>query len=124
MSEISAIYLIQYIEDMFSYIIKKHKELYLYFKSSIEKSNIKCKLFPSYHSEILTLSCFPVLFENYNDNIRLNLLSNKIFCKKYYHPLKNTKIATKIYDSILCIPCNKDMEFNDIDKIIYIISNS
>lgn len=126
MSEISASYIIQYLENNFDLIIKTHKNLYYYFKSLLETkyTNLKCNLFPSFHSDIITPACFPLLFDNYNDNIRLTLLKNGIFCKKYYHPLKKTPNATSIYNKILCIPCTKDMTNSHIDFILNIIYKS
>ena len=61
------------------------------------------------------------MFDNYDDKIRLRLLDNDIFCRKYYNPLKNTPKTIEIYNKILCIPCTKDMTENDIDKIINLI---
>ena len=123
MSEISAVYIIQYIKDNFDYIKRKHKELYIYMKDKIEQiSNCNFYLFPSFHSDDkILLSCFTILFKDYNDNIRLKILENNIFCRKYYHPLKNTTNAEDIFNRILCITCNKDMETEDIDEIISII---
>ena len=125
-SDISSIYIIQYLNDNFTKIIKKHTELYIYIKNLLETTykKLNCKLFPSYHTNIITMACFPLIFENYNDNIRLNLLKNKFFCKKYYHPLLNTPNATKLYNNILCIPCSIDMDTQNIDDILNIIYSS
>jgi len=68
-------------------------------------------------------SCLCLLFDNYNDNIRLKLLENNIFCRKYYHPLTKTKNATYIYNKILCLPCNCDMTKNDVNFIINILTS-
>jgi dTDP-4-amino-4,6-dideoxygalactose transaminase len=124
MSEISAVYTIQYIENNFDLITKTHKNLYYYLKKLLETkyTNLKCNIFPSFHNDIITPACFPLLFENYNDNIRVLLLDHGIFCRKYYHPLENTKNATHIFNKILCIPCTKDMTTEDIDNILNIIS--
>jgi dTDP-4-amino-4,6-dideoxygalactose transaminase len=123
MSEISAVYILQYLQDNFEYIIQIHQELYDYLKYLLETKylHLKCRLFPSFHNKIITSACFPLLFDNYNDNIRIKLLENKIFCRKYYHPLENTPNAVKIYNSILCIPCTKDMNKYDIDTILNLI---
>lgn len=119
MSDISAIYIIQYL-DNFDKIIKKHKMLYKYFKKQIKK--LKLQLFPSFHDkDNIMASCFCLLFDNYDDNIRLKLLENDIFCRKYYYPLKKTKNTVDIYNKILCIPCTKDMKKEDIDLIISLI---
>lgn len=121
MSDISAIYIIQYL-DNFDKIIKKHKMLYKYFKEQIEKHKLKIKLFPSFHDDDnIMASCFCLLFDGYNDNIRLKILDNDIFCRKYYHPLKETKNTVDIYNKILCLPCNVDMTKKDINNIINLI---
>ena len=118
MSDISAVYIIQYL-DNFDNIIKNHKDLYQYFKEQITKLKLPIKLFPSFHDDHKIMpSCFCLLFDNYDDNIRLKLLENDIFCRKYYHPLKETKNTVEIYDKILCLPCTVDMTNKDIDFII------
>lgn len=123
MSDISAVYIIQYL-DNFDNIIKKHQELYNYFTEKIKENNLdnKLKLFPNFGEKNKTfLSCFSILFNNYDDNIRLKLLENGIFCRKYYHPLVETKNSKNIYDKILCLPCNIDMTFKNIDLIIALL---
>ncbi len=121
MSDIAAIYIIQYL-DNFDTIVKKHKELYYKFKNKLKLLNLPLKLFPSFHDDNKILpSCFSLIFDNYDDSIRMRFLENNIFCRKYYHPLKNTKNAVEIFNKILCIPCNSDMEFKDIDFIVTIL---
>tara|TARA_B110000259_G_C14016747_1_gene401579 strand:- start:1177 stop:2217 length:1041 start_codon:yes stop_codon:yes gene_type:complete len=121
MSDISAVYIIQYL-DNFDNIVKKHKELYRYFKTKLIQHNMPIKLFPSFHDEDKIMpSCFCLLFDNYDDNIRLKLLENNIFCRKYYHPLKNTQNAVDIYQKILCLPCNVDIAKKDIDHFIQLL---
>lgn len=124
MTDISAIYILQYLYDNFEIIIKKHQELYNYFKKKIKEYNLNIKLFPSFHdNNKICVSCFCILFENNKSyEIENKLLDNNIFCRKYYNPLKNTKNTIYIYNKILCIPCTKDMSFTDIDNIINIIS--
>lgn len=119
MSDISAAFIIQYLSN-FDEIINQHKKIYLYMEEKFK--NIKgINLYPNFSSDTPFLSCFCLLFDNYNDGIRLKFLDNGIFCRKYYNPLKNTPITMEIYDKILCIPCTKDMTESDIDKIINLI---
>jgi len=118
MSEISAIYILQYLKRNVDIIISKHNELYLYFQELMIKYKIThFNLFPSFHDGIIVSSCFCILFDNYNDNIREKLLENNIQARKYYHPLDDSKVSNEIFDKILCIPCNIDMDKNEIDKI-------
>lgn len=112
----------------FDKIVSHHSELYKYVKDKIEKikeqesNELKWKLFPSFHyNEIIVPSCLCLLFDNYDDNIRLKLLENDIFCRKYYYPLKNTKVACEIFDSILCISFTTEMTKENIDEIFEIL---
>jgi len=121
MSEISAIYILQYLKRNLDTIINKHNELYLYFQEQMVKHKIThFKLFPSFHDGLIVPSCFCILFDNYDDNIRVKLLENNIQARKYYHPLDDSKVANEIFDKILCIPCNIHMDWSDIDKIFSI----
>lgn len=124
MSDIQAVYIIQYLLNYFNIILKIHQKLYNYL---IEKlNNVNIKLYPSFHDNNKNiLSCFSFIFNNNEQSILVEkeLLNNNIFCRKYYHPLKKTKITCDIYDKILCVPCHKDMKTDDIDKIIEIIKN-
>jgi dTDP-4-amino-4,6-dideoxygalactose transaminase len=126
MSEISAIYILQYIENNFESIINIHQRLYHYLKNLLETKykNLDCHLFPSFHDNVITPACFPLLFNKYNDNIRLKLLEKGVLCRKYYHPLENTPTAINIYDKILCIPCTKDMDESQIIYILEIIEQN
>ena len=74
----------------------------------------------------LVSSCFCLLFENYETSIKIEkiLLDNDIFCRKYYHPLKETKNTVYIYNKILCLPCNIDMNVQDIDNIIKLLKDN
>lgn len=123
MSDISAIYIIQHLNNNLNIIINKHSELLNYFKEKMIKLKIdNFKLFPSFNDDNkITLSCFSLIFNKYDDNIRIRLLENNIFCRKYYHPLKDTENATNLFNNILCLPCNKDLTFKDIDNIFEII---
>ena len=124
MSEISAIYILQYLKRNIDKISNKHNELYLYFRQQM--SNHKTthfKLFPSFHDGKIVPSCFCILFDNYDDKVREKLLENNIQARKYYHPLDDSKVANEIYNSILCIPCNIDINKCDIDYIFNVLTN-
>lgn len=68
-------------------------------------------------------SCFCLLFDNPEQSFLMEkkMLENDIFCRKYYHPLKDTKQAMDIFNRILCLPCNVDMSFQKIYLLISII---
>lgn len=121
MSDISAVYIIQYFNN-FDEIVKKHNFLYNYFKSKLQDNKLNIKLFPSFHDKNKILpSCLCLLFDNYDDNIRIKLLENNVFCRKYYHPLKQTKNSVELFNKILCLPCNIDMTTEHIDYIIKLL---
>jgi dTDP-4-amino-4,6-dideoxygalactose transaminase len=127
MSDISAVYILQFLMNNFDKIVSHHNDMYMYVNEKIKKIkdeegiDLKWKLFPSFHDDnIIVPSCLCILFDNYDDNIRLKLLDNNIFCRKYYYPLKNTKIACEIFNSILCITFTTEMTKDNIDEIFEI----
>ena len=122
MSEISAIFILQYLSN-FESIVKHHMMIYNYIENKIK--NIKnVSLLKSYHDKNNTFlpACICLLSENSNKIIE-KIKSIGIFCKKYYIPLKNTNNAIKLYNKIICIPCNLDVKIKYIDNIIKIISS-
>ena len=128
MSDISAVYILQFLMNNFDKIVSHHNELYNYVNEKLKKikeqesSELKWKLFPSFHyNDIIVPSCLSILFDNYDDNIRLKLLENDIYCRKYYYPLKNTKVACEIFDSILCITFTTETTKEDIDMIFELV---
>lgn len=124
MSDIQAVYILQYLMDNFDIIINTHQELYNYLIKKIKNTNIK--LYPSFHDKGKNiLSCFSFIFNTYEQTklVEHKLLSNNIFCRKYYYPLKETKITSEIFSKILCIPCHKDMTNENINNILNIINN-
>ena len=121
MSDISASFILQYLYHNFDLIINKHQSLYNYLLKKIDGLSIK--LFPSFHDKDKNIvSCFCLLFDaNKSIVVQDKLLNNDVYCRKYYYPLKTTINSQRIYDQIICIPCHKDMEYKDIDKIIELI---
>lgn len=127
MSDIAAVYIIQYLEEHFDIIIAKHLELFNYFKNKLSVFENNITLFPSFHDEDkICPSCLCILFKVPNKSLEIEklMLENNIFSRKYYHLLKETKNAKYIYDKILCLPCTIDMTFSDIDNIISIIEKN
>lgn len=124
MSDVSAVYILQFLMSNMETIIDKHVQLYKYFKEKVtQEPNKGFKLFPSFHTadDVIVPSCFSLLFADYDDAIRLRLLENNIFCRKYYHPLNDAKNANLLFADILCIACTTEMTFNDIDKIFLLL---
>lgn len=124
MSDISAVYILQFLMSNMETIIEKHVKLYNYFNEKVtQQNNRNFKLFPSFHTadDVIVPSCFSLLFENYDDTIRLRLLENNIFCRKYYHPLNDANNANLLFEKILCISCTTEMTLGDIDKIFLLL---
>jgi dTDP-4-amino-4,6-dideoxygalactose transaminase len=123
MSDLAAAYIIQYLE-LAPQISKKHRELYAYMESKISRIR-GLGLFKSFQDRGgIMPSCFCLIFEQYNDQVRQKLILSGVFCRKYYHPLASTPRAMELHGSILCLPCTVDMKLSDIDRIISIISSN
>lgn len=123
MSDISAVYILQYLETHFDIIHQKHTELYAYLKDQITYRQMTfIKLFPSFHDDNMNVpACFPILFDHYTDEYEKKTFENEIYCRKYYIPLKSTINSDYIYNHILCFPCTIEMTTKDVDKILNII---
>lgn len=125
MSDISAAYILQYLDVFFNKIIEHHSNMYIYFQKQIETQDIHSfKLFPSYHdNNKITPACFALLFNEYYDKYEKILTDNNIICRKYYHPIKDTTISKCFYNNILCIPCHLDINEKHIDNVIQLLLN-
>ena len=112
MSEISAIFIYQYLINNFDSIIKHHKSLYEHIL------NKKLFLYPNFSDDTPFVSCIALLDEKYNIEYIEKKILDGYFCRKYYNPLNNSVVANEFYDKIICIPCNQDMNEILIDKYL------
>jgi dTDP-4-amino-4,6-dideoxygalactose transaminase len=117
MSDIQAIYIIQYL-DHFQRIKSHSQSLYHYFR---KKTNLS--MYPNFSDDIPFVSCICFFSENSNEIIK-KLTEQNIFSRKYYYPLIKTPIAIHFFNRIICIPCTIDMTITDIDFIIQIINEN
>lgn len=111
-SEISALYIFQYLRENFDNIVKHHRSLYNHFKQ-LEMEN-KVKLYPNFADEGMTVPmCVSLLNEKYTEEFTKTLLSNGYYCRKYYKPLIYSENSVNLYTHILCLPCNLDVNKNN-----------
>jgi dTDP-4-amino-4,6-dideoxygalactose transaminase len=118
MSEISAIYILQYLINNFDKIKKHHNSLYEHFS----KKNKKI-MFPNFSDNKIVPSCLCVLIEKNNNEIINKLIEHGFQVRKYYNPLDESKVSNEIYKKIICLPCNLDISKNDLEKINEIINS-
>jgi dTDP-4-amino-4,6-dideoxygalactose transaminase len=103
MSEISAIYIIQYLEDNMDNIIQHHRNMY-------EKYKNHYTMYPNFGDiDNTVLSCFCLLDDKFTNEYVNKIIELGIMCRKYYNPLIDTKNAMNIYNKILCYPLNLDI---------------
>jgi dTDP-4-amino-4,6-dideoxygalactose transaminase len=103
MSEISAIYIIQYLEDNMDNIIQHHKNMY-------EKYKNDYTMYPNFgDTDNTVLSCFCLLDDKFTNEYVNKIIELGVMCRKYYNPLIDTKNAMNIYNKILCYPLNLDI---------------
>lgn len=119
MSDISAVYIIQYLSNYQS-IISHHIKLYDYLKSKLDQI-ADIRMFPNFSSQSPFLSCFCLLSSKFTNDYLNSFQNYGIYCRKYYAPLKETQVAEKLYQNIMCIPCTIDMTEEDLDHIIFLL---
>ena len=121
MSEITAAFIIQYL-DNFDKIIDHHNNLYDHLKKKlIQYPNIS--LYPNFSDNNPFVACFCLLADKFDKSFINKILTDGIFCRKYYVPLNATTYAMNIYNKILCLPCNLDINKNIIDRYIELITD-
>jgi dTDP-4-amino-4,6-dideoxygalactose transaminase len=117
MSDISAIYIIQYLEKI-EHIVATHQQLYEYLKSKLPTF---VSLYPNHSSSLPFVACFCILSPTFTSDTVQKLKAAGIYCRKYYTPLADTPQALQMYNSILCLPCTVDMSTKDIDDILTLL---
>jgi dTDP-4-amino-4,6-dideoxygalactose transaminase len=122
MSEISAIFIDDYLNNL-EKIYEHHKKIITYFIKKIKEKKLENKIslyksFSNYEDSLL--ATIPIIFDK-EVNID-KFTENNIEAKKYYYPLDhNCKLSVDIFNKIVCLPLNCDINYNVIDKYINII---
>jgi CTP:phosphocholine cytidylyltransferase-like protein len=120
MSDVAAVYILDYLENNFYYIINKHRQLYLYFN---ERVGVYGKILTTFSEDVPFVSCLAVVTDvPINEKI---FVEKGIYCRKYYTPLEPLKKSVELQQHIICFPCHVDMTFSDIDNIlnIFMVTN-
>jgi dTDP-4-amino-4,6-dideoxygalactose transaminase len=115
MSEVSAIYISQWLQN-FNSIVAKHGDLLRYFFDKLQKYNERVRFFRNFadtHSTTL-LSCLPIVFDKPVDTAAFNKYG--IQAKKYYYPLCPDSVRSMdLYDRTVCLPLHSDIDYETID---------
>lgn len=126
MSEISAIYIAEFLENNFDIIVEHNRKLYLYFHEKVAKMKGITSFPNACHSTTPVVSCLAILFEtNYARNMVKEILSkHNIEVKTYYKPLTNqwSEKSKSFYSRIMCLPCHVDVSCKHVDDVLGIIS--
>jgi dTDP-4-amino-4,6-dideoxygalactose transaminase len=113
MSDISAAFIFQHVKRNFDEYVNHHKKLYTLFLKLIKKAGLKT--LSNYADPSNTfVNCFTVV---YDKPVSIPQYSTAEI-KKYYVPLKGTRVAKDLYKRILCIPCHSELDEITLKKII------
>lgn len=108
MSEISAIYQLQFLKTSFESVLETHTRVYKRFAKDCKERNIT--LYPNFG----TNSCAMCLafFHTKAPEIVSSMIQQSIFSRQYYNPLASLPMSLKFRREIVCIPCNGITETN------------
>jgi len=122
MSEISAAFILSYLQKNQEKVYIQQVELYNRFAEGLRRIP-DAHLFPTYSSGTPFVSCLVVVFDRKitNDEICRYELHN-ITAKKYYTPLKDLPKSQWLFDHILCLPCHLDVTPDTIDRYLDLMS--
>jgi dTDP-4-amino-4,6-dideoxygalactose transaminase len=125
MSEISAVYILQYLYDNFDNIINHHNKIYNYFINKYKMfNNLNFNIFPSFHNnEIIVPSCICIICKtNTLQTKYIDILNkNNIRARKYYYPLINLSNSINLFNKIICLPLNIDLDEKYIDNLFNLL---
>ena len=121
MSDLAAVYILQYLEQ-FKQIVNHHCKLYNYLIAQLQNRSSDITVYPTFSDETPFVSCLCLFSDRFNDAMIQKCLDNGVYCRKYYTPLVSTPTAAQFINTILCLPCTKDMTTDDIDTILSIIN--
>ena len=120
-SDVSAGFIYMLLDD-FDKIIDTHKSLYKYFYDNIKN---KDQVFLSYTQDIFVSSLIYICKNKSISEKIMSIMQNyNIECKKYYKPMLDYPVSSGLYDKIICIPCNLDVTYQDIDLVLDIIQKN
>ena len=122
MSEINAIYLSDYLNNL-TIIYEHSKNMMKYFIKKLDENKLNehikiYKNFANYDESLM--STIPLLFKH--DILVDFFIASKIEAKKYYFPLDGThNISVSIFNKIICLPLNLAVTESVIDMYINLI---
>ena len=121
MSEISAIYILQWL-CQFNRILVKQRNILKYFLYKLrgyEQVHF-FRNFADTSPSPLLMSCLPIIFDKPVDT---SIFSKyEIQAKKYYYPLDSVSVnSMNLYDRIICLPLHTDIDYDIIDTYFMII---
>jgi len=129
MSDISACFILQYLNEYSVTIKKTITTLYLYWKRKLEHLKPFVILYPnaSDDSGYIVVSCISLVFQSSetSHHVLKQLHQHEIQARKYYYPLDRSCLnSVYMFDHIVCVPCHIEMTTADIDFIFDIIASS
>lgn len=117
MCDINASFILSYLENNFEQIINRHQEIYQIYKNNLPKN---FELFPNFSDDTPICSSICLLYKN-----KIDIKNFPFIVRKYYRPLSNLscEVSNTFYESIICLPCHKDLTNQDLYYIINFLNN-
>lgn len=122
MSEIACIYITEYLKNI-KLIYNHHTSMIKLFINLLEQNNLLTKVslyknFSNYTDSLM--ATIPILF---NKPITIEIFKiNGIDAKKYYFPLNNNIISNDLFNRIICLPLNLEVNLKTLSLYIDIIN--
>jgi len=126
-SDISAAWILAYLQCNFVDILKHNMDLCTYFRQRLVENagQLRCKLFPHKGDAVQLLNCIAVLMDSEvttDDQLETIFKTYQIRLKKYYHPLQlGFRMTDWFWTHIVCFPCHSDVTHHTIDIYIQIL---
>lgn len=120
MSDIAAVYILQFLDNL-EHIIQHHKMLYNHLLERLDELDTDITVYPNFSDTVPFVSCICLFSDRFDNRVLDSVMKAGIYCRKYYHPLEDTPVASKFIERIICLPCTTEMTIGDIDNILNIL---
>lgn len=118
MSDISAVFIYDYLTTNFKKIVETNTRLYQEFTKRLQDVK-NFQLLRNYSDPLPLVNCLPLCCNHEITGDHLYTLElNGITARKYYTPLVGHENASKLFKHIICLPIHVDLTVDDIDRYV------
>jgi dTDP-4-amino-4,6-dideoxygalactose transaminase len=128
MSDVSAAYILAFIEENLDRTVKHHRMLYEALTDRLKRfgPTDRVRMFPNFSSETPVAPCLCLIFRDKNTDRLVDMFTNcSVYTRRYYTPLDSSrcKNSVRLHNHIICLPCHVEVSLETLDEYVEVIGN-